>query len=83
MGASAIRVAAEELHPRTRAHATGDRLVVLSGPSLNLLGEREPEIYGTTTLAEIEDLVARAASAAGLRLIGALQSNHEIGRAHV
>ena len=68
MGASASRVAAEELHPRTRAHATGNRLVVLSGPSLNLLGEREPEIYGTTTLAEIEavytmplpDLVFRA-----------------------
>ena len=86
MGASASRVAAEELHPRTRAHATGNRLVVLSGPSLNLLGEREPEIYGTTTLAEIEDLVARAASAAGLRLIGALQSNHEgvlIDRLHL
>ena len=78
MGASASRVAAEELHPRTRAHATGNRLVVLSGPSLNLLGEREPEIYGTTTLAEIEDLVARAASAAGLRLIRSEEHTSEL-----
>lgn len=55
----------------------GARLLMLSGPSLNLLGEREPEIYGTTTLAEIERSVAVASDAAGLQLVEALQSNHE------
>lgn len=51
-------------------------VLLLSGPNLNLLGEREPEIYGTDTLA---DHVARAVSAAarhGLELEH-LQSNHE------
>ena len=77
MSASANRITAQDLPARARAHAIGDRLLMLSGPSLNLLGEREPEIYGTTTLAEIEGRVARAASAAGLRLVESLQSNHE------
>jgi 3-dehydroquinate dehydratase II len=51
-------------------------VVLLSGPNLNLLGEREPSIYGTETLA---DHVARAEAAAsrhGLRLEH-IQSNHE------
>jgi 3-dehydroquinate dehydratase II len=56
---------------------SGDGLVLLlSGPNLNLLGEREPDVYGTATL---EDHVAAAAAAAeehGLRLEH-LQSNHE------
>jgi len=51
-------------------------VVVLHGPNLNLLGEREPQVYGTTTLAEIDrDLRARA-RAAGVDLRAA-QSNHE------
>jgi 3-dehydroquinate dehydratase-2 len=51
-------------------------VLLLSGPNLNLLGEREPEVYGTATL---DDHVARAqvaASAAGLD-VEHLQSNHE------
>jgi 3-dehydroquinate dehydratase-2 len=39
---------------------------VLNGPNLNLLGEREPHIYGTTTLAEIAELCKRRAAAHGL-----------------
>jgi 3-dehydroquinate dehydratase-2 len=56
---------------------TADRLVLLvSGPNLNLVGEREPEIYGTATL---DDHVAAArASAEGLGLeLEHVQSNHE------
>ena len=52
------------------------RLLLLHGPNLNLLGSREPEVYGRTSLAEIDgDLAARAA-AAGHQL-ESLQSNSE------
>lgn len=52
------------------------RILVLHGPNLNLLGTREPEVYGSTTLAEIDaDLMQRAA-AHGLEL-GSFQSNAE------
>ena len=43
-------------------------LFVLNGPNLELLGEREPEIYGTTTLADIEAMCRAEAGAAGLEL---------------
>jgi 3-dehydroquinate dehydratase-2 len=52
------------------------QLLLLNGPNLNLLGVREPDRYGTTTLAEIEDLVAKAAAEHGLA-VHAVQSNHE------
>lgn len=80
------RVDLAALPPRVRAHAAGTTLLMISGPNLNLLGEREPETYGTTTLAEIEAAVATAAAAAGLHLVDAVQSNHEgelIDRLHV
>lgn len=52
-------------------------IAVISGPSLNLLGEREPEIYGTTTLAEIEALCREAAARRDCELLFFRQSNHE------
>jgi 3-dehydroquinate dehydratase-2 len=53
------------------------KLLVLHGPNLNLLGSREPEVYGRTTLAEIDsDLQARAAAAG--HALESLQSNSEL-----
>ena len=52
------------------------RIAVLNGPNLNLLGRREPERYGRSTLAEIESSIRTAASAAGVE-IDWLQTNHE------
>lgn len=51
-------------------------LWVIHGPNLNLLGEREPGVYGTTTLAQIDADLAKVAKAHGLRL-ESFQSNHE------
>jgi len=52
------------------------RILLLHGPNLNLLGKREPEIYGTTTLAEINKMADAKAKALGHELI-AFQSNAE------
>ena len=52
------------------------RILVLHGPNLNLLGTREPDIYGRETLADINRKLAIAAAASGAQL-ESFQSNHE------
>lgn len=52
------------------------RIAVLNGPNLNLLGQREPELYGHTSLAEIEAMVREAAGPLGAQ-IEWFQTNHE------
>ncbi len=61
------------------------KFLVLNGPNLNLLGEREPEVYGYTTLVEIDEQIQQAAAKAGHEL-QCFQSNSEseiIDRIHL
>lgn len=51
-------------------------LLLLNGPNLNLLGSREPEVYGSTTLADIEAAAVAQTAQAGAQL-ATFQSNHE------
>lgn len=55
---------------------TAPRLLLVNGPNLNLLGIREPDVYGHETLADVERLVTDAAAAHGFD-VTAVQSNHE------
>lgn len=55
---------------------TPGKILVLHGPNLNLLGTREPEIYGTTTLADIDRKLGAQAQAAGV-VVACIQSNSE------
>jgi 3-dehydroquinate dehydratase-2 len=52
------------------------KIAVLHGPNLNLLGLREPEIYGRDTLADLDRRLAEEASALGVEVLS-FQSNHE------
>jgi 3-dehydroquinate dehydratase-2 len=51
-------------------------LLLLNGPNLNLLGTREPEVYGSTTLEDIES-AAKAQAASAQAVLASYQSNHE------
>ena len=53
-----------------------EKILVLHGPNLNLLGTREPEIYGRTTLDDVNQMIAARAKEAGIGT-DFLQSNHE------
>jgi 3-dehydroquinate dehydratase-2 len=69
---------------RTRREAPPRKILVLNGPNLNLLGSREPEIYGRETLRDIIQRLSKAAAGRGARL-EAFQSNEEgalIDRVH-
>jgi len=61
---------------RKKETAKVRRILLLNGPNLNLLGAREPDKYGTTTLAEIESRLAQLAKERGVEL-ETFQSNHE------
>lgn len=52
------------------------QVLVLHGPNLNLLGSREPAVYGATTLVEIDAMLVQRAAAAGA-VLSSFQSNHE------
>ncbi|CAG2149281.1 3-dehydroquinate dehydratase [compost metagenome] len=62
--------------PAANGAARYRKVLVLHGPNLNLLGTREPQTYGHTTLADINDALAKRAATAGLDL-DTFQSNHE------
>lgn len=57
-------------------HSESNRILVIHGPNLNLLGTREPEHYGSLTLARIDEALLAMARARGYDL-SSLQSNHE------
>jgi len=62
--------------PDTTSVVRPRAVLVLNGPNLNLLGTREPAVYGTTTLAEIDARLIAEGAALGLE-VRCLQSNHE------
>ena len=69
LGQGAIRL-------RYRWGVEARQLLLVNGPNLNLLGTREPDVYGAQTLADVEELVAQTAAEYGCS-VRAVQSNHE------
>lgn len=59
-----------------QAPATSPAVLVLNGPNLNLLGTRQPEVYGRETLADVERMCLDVGAALGLA-VACRQSNHE------
>lgn len=68
---------AEERHVPGPLTLTQMRVLLLNGPNLNLLGTRRPEVYGSTTLAELEQLATVWATQLGIDDLDTFQSNHE------
>lgn len=52
------------------------KIIVLNGPNLNRLGKRQPDVYGSTTLADVEHMIASRAAEHGVE-VECFQSNHE------
>ena len=52
------------------------KILVINGPNLNMLGIREPELYGKGTLADLEDMIAQKCKKLGIK-VSFFQSNHE------
>lgn len=52
------------------------KVIVLHGPNLNMLGQREPDIYGTETLSQIDQMITENAQKLGIE-VEIIQSNHE------
>ncbi|MET9474788.1 type II 3-dehydroquinate dehydratase [Streptomyces sp. NPDC002917] len=57
------------------------KILLLNGPNLGILGKREPEVYGTATLADIEDSVAKTVADRSWQVV-AVQSESEAGLIH-
>ena len=64
------------MDPVSEAVIAGRTILVLHGPNLNLLGRRQPEVYGTTTLDEIDDALRQAATERTFEIL-VMQSNYE------
>ncbi|GAB3192853.1 type II 3-dehydroquinate dehydratase [Nesterenkonia suensis] len=70
-------MSAESSAPEQTGAASGSgRLLIVNGPNLNLLGTREPEIYGSETLEDVHDLCRSVAATHGFA-VDVVQSNHE------
>lgn len=69
-------IGAEIEMERVLGNTTTRRILLVNGPNLNLLGTRQPEIYGTATLADVERITTEAAATAGFE-VRSIQSNHE------
>lgn len=63
--------------PVVSKEATGSRLLVINGPNINLLGIREPDVYGKTSFSQLLELCKRTAKEAGFVDCVCFQSNHE------